>query len=229
MSMLILPSKPVQILWQSTTVDIAPSTRYGHRSDGASINTDLCLYNPDPQDLSLPLSFLTSDSKENKPPDPSIRIRKEVRNISEAEIDEAAIKSLEDTAATLAQQNGQDPEVAKQYIRGAVQSAIRSHKTYVTVKAGQKLYIRTSQRHRIKPGTDGIFEFSTIAPMPQYLLAQGGSVHLAVILPRAVDGFNPQLVDFTQGFGGQQANINERLIISWRWQNDPALFVKYRY
>ncbi|MCL5291682.1 MAG: hypothetical protein M1548_04010 [Actinobacteria bacterium] len=229
MSMLFLPSKPVSIIWQSTVVDIGPTARYGQKSDVASINTDICLNNPEASDLALPLTFLTSDEKENQPPDPTVRIKKEVRNLSAVEIDEAAAKSLEDTAAQLAQANGQNPDEARAYIRGAIERAKRYHKTFVTLKPGQKLVIRTSQRHRIKPDAAGVIEFSTVAPMPQYLLQTGGSVHVAVLLPRPVDGLNPQLVDSTQGFNRQEASINGRFTISWLWQNDPVLMVKYKY
>jgi len=230
MSLTIIPEKPIELQWQSSVIDIAPASKFGHRTDAASINTDLCMRNPDPdQPLSVPLSFLTADPPENQPPGPIIRIKKEIRQPAEVELE---IQELENTVAQLAQQQGQDPEKAKQYIRYAASRAIRRYKTYVTIKPGQALYLRIYQRQRIKPlpGTQR-YELTMMAPTPQFLLVQGGSVHVLALIPRPIAGLNVKLLfdQCTQGYNAATQAINGRELICWQWQNDPELKIVYEY
>lgn len=228
--MLVIPEKPVDLLWCSTVVDIGPGTRYGHRSDGASINTDLCIRNSGTEDISVPLSLLTSDPDEHRAPAPQLRIKKEIR-LPEAV--EMKAQKLEDAVAALAQQQGQDPEAARNFIKAALAKAARGrrHKTFVTVKAGQKLYLRLYQRERIFPveGQEWPFKLEMLVPAPALMLVQGGTAHVAVLLPRSVDGFTVTRGPYTTGFNAQEATLNERQVVSWRWGNDPILVIEYRY
>ncbi len=66
MASFIIPERPIPIIGQTTTVDISPGTKYGHKSDGAVITTTMIVENPEPNDLSVPFSLLTADPEEKR-------------------------------------------------------------------------------------------------------------------------------------------------------------------
>ena len=83
---------------------------------------------------------------------------------------------------------------------------------------------------------DGVFEFRGIFPLPQFALAVGGSLSVAVALPRSTQRFAVDLIDWTRNFSPQAfgkdpglPQVAGRFLVSWFWQNDPELYVSYRY
>lgn len=229
MASLIIPERPVSIIGQTTTVDISPGTQYDHKSDGAIITTALIVENPEASELSVPFSLLTADPDENRPPIPTLRIKKEVREMGSADYEQEPLVAA---AMQLAQQQGGDPEQTKQSLTTLL-AAIdkpRRLKTYVTLKPNQKMLLHFSHRQRIRPEADGTMRFKDLAPLPQYCLKTGGSIHYAAALPRPLDGHTANLLlDQCKPAGLQQAAMGERLWLWWYWQNDPLLEVVYRY
>ncbi|MBA2360050.1 MAG: hypothetical protein H0V79_03760 [Actinobacteria bacterium] len=72
--------------------------------------------------------------------------------------------------------------------------------------------------------------------MPQFALATGGTISVAVTLPRSTQRFSVDLLDWTRNFSPQAFGkdpglplVGGRFLVSWFWQNDPELFVAYRY
>jgi hypothetical protein len=229
MASFIIPERPIPIIGQTTTVDISPGTKYGHKSDGAVITTTMIVENPEPNDLSVPFSLLTADPDENRPPIPKVRIKKEVREMGSADYDQ---EQMVKAAMELAAQQGGDPEQTRQSLTTLL-AAIdkpRRLKTYITLKPNEKMLLQFTHRQRITPAADGTMHFKDLAPLPQYCIKTGGSIHYAVALPRPLDGLNPQLVpELCQPAGWTQAPMGERMWLWWRWQNDPLLEVVYRY
>ncbi len=230
-----LPDQPLTVLWQSTVVDIEPGTRYRYRHDAAAINTTLAVINTTGAAIEFPLILATTDPEDRDPSHRRVRIAGESPALEEVDID-AEWDTLAQAIRANATAQGHEPDRINQYLdrlRKAVRRAYKSER--IRLEPGQERFIRTHQRKLIVD-RDGAFEFRGIFPLPQFVLATGGTISVAVALPRSTQRFSVDLVDWTRNFSPQAFGkdpglplVGGRFLLSWFWQNDPELFVTYRY
>lgn len=231
-----LPDQPLTLLWQSTVIDIEPGTRYGYKHDAAAINTTLAIVNQTAAPIHFPLVLVTTDPMKRDSSHRTVRVGSEESRLRERNVDR---EWEELVAACVASQvgQGQPAERIEAYfaaLRPLVQRAYRSK--VITIEPGQQRFVRSHNRHLMRLGEDGNFRFQGIFPLPQFMLATGGSISVSATLPRSVQGFNVDLVDWTRGFNAQAFGkdaglplVGGRFVVSWLWQNDPELSVTYRY
>lgn len=229
-----LPDQPLTVLWQSTTVDIEPGTEYGYNSDAASINTTLAILNNTGGVLEFPLILATTDPEEVDPSHRGVRVGKDALVLEEAEDGEWETLAASIKASAIAQ--GYAEERINGYLAKLKSEVRRAYKSEpVRLEPGQERFVRSYQRKRL-PEKDGVFEFRGIFPLPQFMLATGGTLSVAVSIPRSVQRFSVDLLDWTRNFSPQAFGkdpglplIGGRFVVAWFWQNDPELFVTYRY
>jgi hypothetical protein len=230
----VLPDQPLTVLWQSTLVDIEPGSRYGYRHDAAAINTTLAIANRTSGVVEFPLILATSD------PEPRDSSHLTAR-VAGKQLEVSAEPDVEwETFAASVRQNainqGYAPERIDAYLaklQGEVKRAFKSER--LRLEPGEERFIRTHNRKLLKE-QEGVFEFRGIFPLPQFLLATGGTLSVAVAVPRSVQKFSVDLVDWTRSFSPQAFGkdpglplIGGRYLVSWFWQNDPELYLTYRY
>ncbi len=230
-----LPDQPLRVLWQSTVVDIEPGTRYGHRHDAAAINTTLAIVNDTGAELQFPLIVATTDPEPRDSTHRSVRTGSKGLELQETEIDaewETFAQAIRN-AATAQGYTAERIEAYLQRLRREIRRAYRSEQ--IRLAPGEQRFIRSYQR-KLLAERDGAFEFRGIFPLPQFILATGGTISVAVALPRATQRFAVDLLDWTRNFTPQAfgkdpglPQVAGRFLVSWFWQNDPELFVSYRY
>lgn len=234
-----LPEQPLTILWQSTVVDIEPGSRYGYKSDAAAVNTTLAVVNRGPSVLEFPLLLATTS------PDPGDATHRRIR-VGSTEFDDLeGLDSFDDEWNTLAaamRQNavnqGHNPAFVDAYLdalRPRIEKAFRS-RNRVRLDPGEEKFIRSHHRKKLKPSAEGTFEFRGLFPLPQFILATGGTLSVVVALPRNTQKFPVDLLDWTRNFSPQAFGkdpglplVSGRFVVTWMWQNDPELFVSYHY
>jgi hypothetical protein len=230
-----LPDQPLTVLWQSTVIDIEPGSRYGYRHDAAAINTTLAVINNTGASLEFPLILATTDPEERDATHRSVRVAGQTPALAEVEVDtewETLAQAIRSNAAA----QGHPAERIERYLerlRSAVRRAYKSET--IRLEPGQERFVRSHQRKLLRE-RDGAFEFRGIFPLPQFALAQGGTISVAVAVPRSTQRFSVDLLDWTRNFSPQAFGkdpglppVGGRFLVSWFWQNDPELFVAYRY
>lgn len=230
-----LPDRPLTVLWQSTSVDLEPGTRYGYRHDAAAINTTLAVVNDTGAPLEFPLILATTDPEERSGTHRRIRVGDVQPELAEVDVD-AEWETLASSIRTNALSLGHDQSWVDYYLdrlRRAVRRAYRSEP--IRLEASQERFIRTHQR-KLLSEQHGAFEFRGVFPLPQFVLGRGGTISVAVALPRSTQRFSVDLLDWTRNFSPQAFGkdpglplVGGRFLVSWFWQNDPELFVSYRY
>jgi hypothetical protein len=156
----------------------------------------------------------------------------------------ANVAAVEDSGwafAASARQNaaaqGHDPARIELYLNQLKPELKRAYKSkeQVHLRPGQRRFIRSYQR-KLLYARDGAYEFRGIFPLPQFALALGGSLSVAVALPRAVADVPVDLIDWTRSYSPQAFGkdpglpaVAGRYVVSWFWQNDPELYVAYHY
>lgn len=231
-----LPDQPLAVLWQSTLVDIEPGSRYGYRHDAAAINTTLAVVNNTGSDLSFPLLLATTDPEERDPSHMSVRVGGNAPALTDTTLD-AEWEVFANAARANAQAQGYTVERVDHFLSKLRAELKRAKKSEpITLRPGEEKFIRSYQR-KLLPKRDGdLFEFRGIFPLPQFILAVGGSISVAVALPRSTNRFGVDLVEWTRNYGpqafGKDPNLPQvagRFLVSWFWRNDPELYVTYRY
>lgn len=230
-----LPDQPLTILWQSTVVDIEPGSRYGYRHDAAAMNTTLAIVNNTSTQLSFPLFLATTDPEERDRTHRSVRVGGQTPELELVDFDEEW-KTFADAVRRQAQAQGHDPDRIEEYLDALKRKLRRGYKSeQITLEPGEQKFVRSHQRKLLRE-RDGAFEFRGIFPLPQFALATGGTLSVIVSAPRSTQRFSVDLLDWTRNFGPQAFGkdpglplIAGRHAVSWFWQNDPELFVAYRY
>jgi hypothetical protein len=230
-----LPDRPLTVLWQSTVIDIEPGSRYGYRHDAAAINTTLAIVNNSGEPMSFPLILATTDPEQRDPTHRSVRVEGQSPQLQEVDTD-VEWNTLADAIRQQWLANGALPERIDSYLASLRRSIGRAYKSeQVTLAAGGVRFVRSYQRKLLAP-KDGAFEFRGVFPLPQFALATGGTISVAVALPRGTQQFSVDLLDWTRNFTPQAfgkdpglPQVAGRFLVSWYWQNDPELFVAYRY
>lgn len=230
-----LPDQPLTCLWQSTLIDIEPGSRYGYRHDAAAINTTLAVVNNTGAELSFPLVLATTDPEERDSSHRQVRVGSASPELMPADVD-AEWDTLASAIRASATAQGHAPERIEAYLHRLRRAIHRAHKSErITMQPGEERFIRTHQRKLLRE-RDGAFEYRGIFPLPQFVLATGGTLSVAVGVPRSVQRFSVDLLDWTRQFSPQAFGkdpglplVAGRYLVSWFWQNDPELFVAYRY
>jgi hypothetical protein len=231
-----LPDQPLTVLWQSTLVDIEPGSRYGYRHDAAAINTTLAIANRTGAELRFPLILATTDPEDRDRTHQSVRVGRDAPALSEpADVEwDTLAASIRAQAAS----QGHASEWVEAYLgrlRAVLKRARKSQQ--IVLQPGEERFVRTHQRKLLTGREENrAFEFRGVFPLPQFALALGGSLSVAVALPRAVGRVPVDLVDWTRAFSPQAFGrdpglppVAGRYVVSWFWQNDPELYVSYRY
>ena len=231
-----LPDRPLTVLWQSTVIDIEPGTRYGHKQDAAAINTTLAVVNNSGAPMTFPLLLATTDPEERDATHRSVRVAGKAPKLEPVEIDtewDTLARAIRDSAVA----QGHDATRIDAYVAELRKDVRKTFKTteMITLQVGQQRFIRSHQR-KLLAEQNGAFEFRSLFPLPQFALAAGGTLSVAVALPRATQRFGVDLLDWTRNFSPQAfgkdpglPQVAGRFLVSWFWQNDPELFVAYRY
>lgn len=233
-----LPDQPLTVLWQSTVIDIEPGSRYGYKTDAASINTTLAVVNNTGAPISFPLVLATTDPEERDPSHRRVRVGSEEPPLS-AVADGDLDQEWETFAASVRAQGaaqGHDSQRIEAYLKQLRRTIKRAYKSeQITLAQGQERFIRTHNR-KLLPARDGVFEFRGIFPLPQFALSTGGTISVVVAVPRSTQRFTVDLLDWTRNFSPQAFGkdpglplVGGRFLLSWFWQNDPELHVAYRY
>lgn len=224
---MIIPLKAVRILGQTTTVDLASSSQFGSKTDAAVVRTQLLIEN-DQAEMSLPLAFLTTDADESNPP--VVRVGHDKRQMSGTLVSDVDRQAFMQGAVAAATAAGAPVEIVTASLSEAFDRATHHHKTFVTLRQGEKLMLEFVSRSRVKidPATR-TGTFKTLAPLPQYQLAAGGTLWIAVALPRPLAGLGVNLLGATEGFNRTEYDVLGRKLVAWQWQNDPLLELTYQY
>lgn len=179
-----LPDQPLTILWQSTLIDIEPGSRYGYRNDAAAINTTLAIINNTGGVLEFPLLVATTDPEQIDPSQLSVRVGSTVPALGDVDI-EAEWNVFAQAIRAQAMAQGHAPERVDWYLAKLQNELRRAKKSDpITLQPGEQKFIRSYQRKRIKE-REGVFEFRGLFPLPQFALVVGGSLSVAVALPRS--------------------------------------------
>ena len=222
-----LPARPLTILWQSTLVDVEPATRYGHRYDGAAVNTTLAVVNDSGGPLEFPLILATTDPEErdtNARPAPLPGADPD----PEWETLAAAIRA----SGLRRGYSGERLDAYLVRLRSSVRRAQKSR--LVELAPGEQRFVRTYER-RLLLARDGALEFRSMTPLPQFALAPGGVVSVVVALPGDTEQFRVEVGDYArtlppQPFGTNGASaLAGRPGIAWTGPGDAELWVRYRY
>lgn len=231
----VLPDQPLTVLWQSTVIDIEPGSRYGYRNDAAAINTTLAIVNNTGGVLEFPLLLATTDPEDIDPSQLSVRVANERPELEDADF-ETEWDVFSRAIKAQGQAQGHAPERIDWYLH-KLKSELRQLKKSrpVVLQPGEQKFVRSYQRKRFK-GQENVYEFRGIFPLPQFALAVGGTISVAVALPRSTQRFAVDLVDWTRAYGPQAfgrdpglPQVAGRHVVSWFWGNDPELYVSYRY
>lgn len=129
------------------------------------------------------------------------------------------------------------PRATPSYLSRLRREVKRAYKSEsLRLQPGEEKFIRTHQRKLLRSDGLGAYEFRGIFPLPQFTLARGGSISVTVALPRSVQRVPVDLIDWTRSFSPQAFGkdpglpaVAGRYVVAWFWQNDPELFVSYRY
>jgi hypothetical protein len=164
-----------------------------------------------------------------------VRVASSTPALNPVDVD-AEWETLANAIRANASAQGHSPERVEAYLEQLRRSVRRAHKSeQITIRAGEQRFIRTHQRKLLRE-REGAFEFRGIFPLPQFVLATGGTLSVAVAVPRTVQRFSVDLLDWTRQFSPQAFGkdpglplVGGRYLVSWFWQNDPELFVAYRY
>jgi hypothetical protein len=104
--------------------------------------------------------------------------------------------------------------------------------TVVQVKPGQRR-LRLFYSIAADKVADREFEFSVIGPLPSFVIQPGGSIGVVAMLPRATQVVSAEAFTDPNNPGSTiqrtDANLGQRTIMGWFWQNDPLFKVRYRY
>jgi hypothetical protein len=233
----VLPDHPLSILWQSTLVDIEPGSRYQYKADAASINTTLAIVNNTGSTVEFPLLLATADPEARDVSRRRIRVGSEEFDLEDSPLDQEW-DTLSQAILAAGQAQGHDPVRIQSYL-DLLRPRLGPHafktRQMVKLEPNQERFIRTHHRKRL-PERDGVFEFRGLFPLPQFALVTGGTISVAVALPRSTQTFSVDLIDWTRNFSpqafGKDAGlpmVAGRFLVSWFWQNDPELFAAYRY
>jgi hypothetical protein len=215
----------VPILWQNSLVDVQPTSQYGRDFDRAVITTNLLLQAPADQDVEF--VFAAAAAPEFGP---SIRVVSEVDEETQT-FETIAHEQGEQAVAALVPEDERSQSLWEA-VKGEASAWGRSG---VRVRAGEQL-VRFTTRQRINSSEDGGFELSFLAPLSVFVLQPGGSISLAVGLPRIPN--RQTIVDFAVAEnppGTSLGDISERPVLGGRmfiahyWQYDPLYRIKYRY
>jgi hypothetical protein len=206
-----LPDGPLPLVRQATVVDVEPSTRYGHRYDGASVNTALALANDGTTAIEFPLILATTDP-ENRDPGRSGPAT------GEDEGDWGALlEALRANGVAL----GYRPERLDAFLarlRATVERASKSRR--VELAPGARMLVRTNQR-KLLGLRAGVFAVSGLYPLPQFVLGDGGELSVVVALPLGAEPVewappaSPQL-------------IAERAVLAWTARGEARVSYRYR-
>jgi hypothetical protein len=229
-----LPDRPLSVLWQSTVIDIEPGSRYGYSHDAAAINTTLAVVNDTGADMEFPLILATTDPEERDPSHVAVRVGGEQPTLATVEVD-PEWETLRTAIVQAATSQGHDQARIEGYVAELRKDVGRAYKSeIIRLPNGQERFIRSYQR-KLLSERDGMFEFRGLFPLPQFLLARGGTISVTAMLPRATNRFAVDLVDWTRNYSPQAFGkdglpaVAGRFALAWFWQNDPELFVAYRY
>jgi hypothetical protein len=230
-----LPDQPLSILWQSTVVDIEPGSRFGHRHDAAAINTTLAVLNDTDATLEFPLILATTDPEERDPSHFAVRVGSQPLDLTDADPD-TEWDEFAASVRAIALAQGTPAERIDAYLAELRKDLQRAKKSRpVTLAPNEQRFIHSYQR-KLLDEEDGVLEFRGLFPLPQFLLPDGETISALVMLPRSTSQFTVDLVDWTKAFSpqafGKDAGLPQiagRFAVSWLWQDDPELYLSYRY
>lgn len=231
-----LPDRPLTVLWQSTVIDIEPGSRYGYNHDAAAINTTLAVLNDTGQALEFPLILATTDPEERDPTHRSVRVGSQTVPLAAEDAKDTEWPTLTEAIVALAVAQGHDEGRIRAYVEELKKDVGRAHKSEkIKLEPGQEYFIRSYQR-KLLSGENNVFTFRGLFPLPQFALATGGSISVAVSVPRSTNRFGVDVVDWTRNYGPQAfgkdpglPQVAGRHVVSWFWRNDPELQVTYSY
>lgn len=238
MALLPIPEQPLPIVWQNTIVDIEATSRYPKEGqattpDTASINTTMCLVNPQTEPQTV--AFIAPGHYEA----------------------EASARQLGDPTGVPAEEVAQGTEVFDELVARlqALQQQLKTGEAQA-----QELIARVKKfqhfRLELAPGgriirfftrlpviqePDGTYKFSELVPRQFVRLEGRADFSVVVFPPRNSEGYanvpayQIELVDWTrepapQVFGQDNLPfIAQRQAVAWYWRQDPVLQVIYRY
>jgi hypothetical protein len=102
----------------------------------------------------------------------------------------------------------------------------------ITVKPGQR-QLRFFYTLAAKKVEDRTFEFQVLGPLASFAIQAGGSIGVITLLPRNVTLIEAHGLQDPSNPGSEvpqtAADLANRHLIGWFWQNDPLFRVRYRY
>lgn len=214
----------------SSLCDIAPTSQFaGVDHDKAEIRHQLLLTNKTGKEISVPLAFIETDPDESRAP--VVRVGTERRELGDPTVFDLETTERFITQAVAAAVGMGVPETeVRDSLAEVLSRAARSHKTFVTIRPDERLFVEFVEHEKIPRDANGVFTYQTIAPFPQLSLnPAGGSFWLSVILPRPMGNKSPVLGEFTTEYQGQPVMLHDRQAIAWTWKLDPIIKVSYTY
>jgi hypothetical protein len=221
-----VPVPALPVLWSKAVVDLEPMTRYGSPADVASVNSTLCLHNPDAEPREVTLYAPAHWENEA-----NLRVGQEARKPA-SPIREEPLES-ERFEPLLVALREREPAAAE----GLARILAGTRKVYagtVEVPPGD-LVVRYHTRLPLIAEPDGSYRFAEFVPRSYGAVPPGGELSIAVVMPRWGPGYTIDAVDWAQTDGagrnlewGLHARDN-LYAFTWYWRYEPVVWLQYRY
>lgn len=237
MSLIAIPEQPLPILWQNTVVDIEATSRYPKQGetipDTASINTTICLVNPQPEPQSV--VFVAPGHHEAE------ASARELGDPTGVKAEEVALgtEAFDELLARL-QALQQELQTAGAQAQELIERTKKFHRFQLELAPGGRI-VRFFTRLPVIQEPDGTYKFSELVPRQFARLEGRADFSVVVFIPRNSEGYTNvpayqiELMDWTkdpqpQVFGREELTpIAQRQAVAWYWRQDPVLQVIYRY
>jgi len=237
MSLIPIPEQPLPIVWQNTIVDIEATSRYPKEGetapDTASINTTICLVNPQPEPQRV--TFVAPGHYEAEASARELGTPTGVR----AEEVVPGTEAFDELIARL-QALSEELKTAGAQAQELIERTKKFQRFHLELMPGGRI-IRFFTRLPVIQEPDGTYKFSELVPRQFARLEGRADFSVVVFLPRDSEGYanvpayQIELLDWTkepapQIFGRDGVPlVAQRQAAAWYWRQDPVLQVIYRY
>lgn len=231
---MLIPLSGLPVREYDVVFTITPTSRQGHSSDSVYLTHELYVTNTTGEKIQFPFAVLSLDpgsgAQSRDSVEPKVTNGSRPVELSDDEIDNEQFVAA---AVQRGQQAGVTDAAALEQVRRwadlVLSRAERTKRGRTTIEANESRRIVVQQRQRLRPGDDGTYLFSVIAPTPLAALHVGGRVSVVGLLPWEDEDIRPAVVSVTAGYELEQARIKQRQVVSWHWRNDPVFELRYRY
>ena len=228
----ISPSISLPVLSESVNIDIAPTSKYGQAYDVARITTMILLATP----LVTAQKFLLPKSADLWSPKMTTENGMELQYTLDG-VDAGALEKLKLEYKTKSDEYIKDPSNDIRDVLKELTDELYQLSQYTTVKdvpVGTQL-IKFSFTKPINKDEKGNFVIENLVPMASFTMQNGSKIHALIAMPFVSPISLDNIIGTWANSASNQvqplhkANIDNRIILSAFWQQDPKLTITYHY